>query len=502
MWRARRPDATDKRPILTETPKEDAPVLVWFRRDLRLADNPALHAAAASGRAIIPVFVLDETDGVRFPGGAGLWWLDKSLNALGAALADKGSRLVLRRGAAGAVVSKLVEETGAHAVYWNRLYEPGQRDRDANLKASLKADGVRVESFNAALLLEPWEIETKTGGVYQVFTPFWRAARQTIGDFTLHQAPKSLSAPIRWPRSDTLASWRLHPTQPDWSKGFESWKPGEAGARHRLSDFVEDKLGDYPEHRDQPGTEGTSRLSPHLHWGEIGPRQVWRAIEAGAHPHRQDAQAEKFLAELGWREFNHHLLFQRPDLPACSFKPDFDDFPWRKDKRAFTAWSKGLTGYPMVDAGMRELWTTGYMENRVRMIAASFLIKHLLIDWREGEAWFWDTLLDADLANNVMNWQWVAGSGADASPFFRIFNPIAQGEKFDPEGAYVRRWIPELGKFPAKYVHAPWTAPAEVLEKAGVKLGADYPKPIVDHDEARLRALAALRSMRKTSDDD
>ncbi len=487
---------------MTEAHKDEAPVVVWFRRDLRLADNPALHAAVAGGRAIIPLYILDETEAVRFPGGAGLWWLDKSLKALSKAIEVAGSRLILRRGEAAKIVADLVTETGAGAVYWNRLYDPGQRDRDAELKAALKGGGLDVKSFNASLLLEPTQVQTKSGSPYHVFTPFWRTARQAVGGFSLHQAPKALNPPKRWPHGEALASWRLHPTKPDWSAGFGDWTPGEAGAHQRLHRFIEDALGDYPVQRNRPDSEGTSRLSPHLHWGEIGPRQVWRAIEAGAHRHRLDQQGEKYLAELGWREFNHHILFERPDVPDKNFKAAFDEFPWRTDKRAFTAWRKGLTGYPMVDAGMRELWVTGYMENRVRMIAASFLIKHLLIDWREGESWFWDTLLDADLANNVMNWQWVAGSGADASPFFRIFNPIAQGEKFDPDGAYVRRWIPALETLPTQYVHAPWTATEEVLQKAGIKLGDDYPKPIVDHNEARQRALAALRSIRKTSDHD
>ena len=476
---------------------DDRPAIVWFRRDLRLADNPALHLAASSGRPVIPLFVLDETSGVRFPGAAGRWWLDKSLKALQAAVHGIGAKLILRRGEAGKVVAALAKEVDAGAVYWNRLYDPGQVDRDKALKTALKAAGVEAKTCNAALLIEPWEIETKTGGVYHVFTPFWRAARARIGDFTVHPAPKTLPAPKRQPSSDTLASWALHPAKPDWSKGFGDWTPGEEGARARLSRFIAGALGDYPEHRDRPALHGTTRLSPHLHWGEIGPRQVFRAVEAAAHRrHGLDSQAEKFLTELGWREFNHHLLFERPALPTENFKPQFDALPWRKDKRGFTAWTKGLTGYPMVDAGMRELWATGYMENRVRMIAASFLIKHLLIDWRDGEGWFWDTLCDADEANNVMNWQWVAGSGADASPWFRIFNPIAQGERYDPEGEYVRRWVPELAKLPAKHIHAPWTAPEAALKDAGVTLGERYPKPIVEHEVARERALDILKTTR------
>ena len=476
---------------------DDSPVIVWFRRDLRLADNPALHLAVASGRPVIPLYILDKTEDVRFPGAAGLWWLDQSLKALEASLHDRGSKLILRRGEAAKVVEDVVKTTGAGAIYWNRLYFPGQLDRDKSLKAKLQDQGVEVKTCNASLLVEPWEIETKAGGVYHVYTPFWRAARAQVGDLALHSAPSKMRSPRNHPRSDALAEWKLHPAKPDWSKGFTDWEPGEAGAKKRLSRFLDRHLTDYPKHRDLPALEATTRLSPHLHWGEIGPRQVFSTVDAAAHHHPAlHAQADKFLAELGWREFNHHLLFERPELPKENFKAAFDEMDWRKDKRAFDAWTKGLTGYPMVDAGMRELWTTGYMENRVRMICASFLIKHLLIDWRDGEAWFWDTLCDADEANNVMNWQWVAGSGADASPWFRIFNPISQGEKYDPAGDYVRRWIPEIAKLPNKYIHSPWTAPEDVLVKAGVKLGDTYPEPIVQHDKARKRALDALKETR------
>ena len=478
---------------------DDRPVILWFRRDLRLADNPALHLATSSGRPVIPLYILDETEGVRFPGAAGLWWLDKSLAALEDALQQRGAALILRRGDAANIVQEVVKTSKAAAVYWNRLYDPKQVDRDKALKAALQDQGVEVKTCDASLLIEPWEIETKTGGVYHVYTPFWRAARAKIGDFTVYAAPARLKAPPHNARSDALSAWALHPSKPDWSKGFGDWTPGEDGAHKRLTRFIDTRLSDYPEHRDLPAREATTRLSPHLHWGEIGPRQVFRAIDAAAHRHPDlHAQADKFLAELGWREFNHHLLFERPELPKRNFKAAFDAMAWRKDKRAFKAWTRGLTGYPMVDAGMRELWTSGYMENRVRMICASFLIKHLLIDWREGEAWFWDTLCDADEANNVMNWQWVAGSGADASPWFRIFNPIAQGEKYDPDGAYVRRWVPELAKLPNKHLHAPWTAPNAVLDKAGVRLGDTYPEPIVEHEQARKRALDALKGLRGT----
>jgi deoxyribodipyrimidine photo-lyase len=306
-------------------------------------------------------------------------------------------------------------------------------------------------------------------------------------------APKALKSPDKWPRSESLEGWGLHPAKPDWSKGFGDWTPGEAGALERLDDFLSGPIDGYGEKRDIPAAPATSRLSPHLHFGEIGPRQVWVAARnAVAAGDASAGEVEKFLSEVGWREFNHAILFHNPDLPKANFRPEFDGFGWVKDQTSFDAWTKGETGYPIVDAGMRELWATGFMHNRVRMIVASFLIKHLLIDWREGEAWFWDTLLDADLPNNVGNWQWVAGSGADAAPYFRIFNPIAQGEKFDPRGAYVRHWIPELANLPDKVIHSPWTAPAHLTPAAK----RTYARPIVDHGQARQRALDAYRNLK------
>lgn len=474
-----------------------APVILWFRRDLRLADNPALYAAAESGAPVIPLYVLEEADGVRAPGAAALWWLDKSLRALAADLEARGSKLVLRRGDAARIVAEMAEQTGARCVLWNRLYDKGAIERDTALKTALKDKGIQADSLNASLLVEPWALKTKTGTPFKVFTPFWQALRREVGAFTLHRAPETLATPAHWPRSESLDGWKLHPTHPDWSKGFGDWTPGEAGAHERLSDFVEDELRDYPRARDEPASEGSSRLSPHLHWGEIGPRQVWRAVEGAAHRHDHlGAAANKFLAELAWREFNTEILYHHGNLATANYKPAFDAFPWSTGHKGLAAWKRGQTGYPMVDAGMRQLWATGFMHNRVRMIAASFLIKHLLIDWRIGEKWFWDTLVDADEANNPANWQWVAGSGADASPFFRIFSPMGQGEKFDPKGDYVRRWVPELARLDARYIHAPWTAPEAALAKAGVKLGDTYPGPIVDHDTARHRALEAFKGLK------
>ena len=487
-------------PLGVSTPRQDAPTLLWLRQDLRLADNPALHAALdGSGGAVIPVYILDETDGVRPMGGASRWWLDKSLTALAADLEARGSQLILRRGKAAKVLADLLEETGAAAVHWNRLYDKVAIARDKAIKAALTAAGVKCLSCNAALLIEPWEIETGTGGPYRVYTPYWRAAQRRVGDVVLHPAPARLEAPKAWPKSDRLADWGLHPSKPDWSRGFAEWTPGEAGAQAALRRFLAGAVRDYSDDRDRPDRAGTSRLSPHMHFGEIGPRQIWRAVQdAGLHGAAPD-HVEKFLAEVGWREFHHHLIFHWPDLPTKNFRPEWDHFVWRDDEKALEAWCKGLTGFPIVDAGMRELWTTGFMHNRVRMIVASFLIKDLLIDWRRGEAWFWDCLVDADLAQNAANWQWVAGSGADAAPYFRIFNPVTQGEKFDPNGEYVRRWIPELRNLPNKVIHSPWTAVSGVLDRAGLKLGQDYPKPIVDHGVARDRALEAYAALRAAS---
>ncbi|MBI1408028.1 MAG: deoxyribodipyrimidine photo-lyase [Caulobacter sp.] len=469
---------------------------MWFRQDLRLADNPALSAAASG--PVIPVYILDETPGIRPPGGASLWWLDKSLRALAADLEARGSRLILRRGEAARVLEALVEETGAGAVCWNRLYDGAVIERDKALKSRLTDAGISCRSFNAALLNEPWTIANGSGDPYRVYTPYWRTARERIGAVSPDPAPEGLTAPKTWPDSDDLDSWGLHPTSPDWSDGFGDWAPGEAGAREALEAFLDDAIKSYSDDRDRPDRDGTSRLSPHLHFGEIGPRQVWRAAQDAAARGASERQVDKFLSELGWREFHHHLLFYNPDLATKNFRPEWDAFEWRDDEAAFTAWTRGRTGYPIVDAGMRELWATGFMHNRVRMIAASFLIKDLMIDWRRGEAWFWDTLVDADLAQNAANWQWVAGSGADAAPYFRIFNPVTQGQKFDPDGEYIRRWVPELRNLPTKVIHLPHSDVSELLAAEDHPSGPRYPDPIVDHGKARDRALEAYSALRAT----
>lgn len=458
---------------MTNAPRHDAPVLLWLHRELRLDDNAALAAALATGRAVVPVYVLDTTSPGRWaPGGASLWWLHHALTRLGAAFARRGTRLVLRRGPVAEVLATLARESGAVAVHAGAPVEPWAH----RALETLAARGVRVVLARTATLFDPADIRTGSGGPYAVFTPFARACRARP-EPSLLPAPEALPAGPEIP-SDALDSWRLLPRRPDWAAGFAAcFTPGEAGARAALERFVADRRAGYAAARDRPDRAGTSGLSPHLHFGEISPGRVWQAA----------APSPRFGDELLWREFSAHLLVAHPDLPEAPLRPAFAAFPWRDDPAALAAWQHGRTGIPIVDAGMRELWTTGWMHNRVRMIAASFLVKHLLLPWQAGEAWFWDTLLDADLAANAASWQWVAGCGADAAPYFRIFNPVLQGEKFDPEGAYVRRWVPELAGVPARWVHQPWRAPAPPRA---------YPPPIVDLAAGRARALAAFAALR------
>jgi len=475
--------------------------ILWFRRDLRLADNAALDAALARGGPVICAYILDDADaGPWRPGGASHWWLAGALAALGQALAKCGNRLVLRRGRAEDEIAKLIEETGAETVLWNRRYEPWAIKRDERIKSAIKARGLTAQSFNASLLKEPWALATQKDQPYRVFTPFRRALYASGEPDCPTRAPTKIPAPENSPASDDLADWGLTPNRPDWASGLrEAWRPGEAGAQRRLDDFVDGALFDYRQGRDRPGINGTSRLSPHLHFGEIGPRQIWHAASVRSMAETGSPMApgvDTFLSEIAWREFSYHLLFHFPALPEQPLRSGFADFPWRDDPKGLRAWQRGMTGYPIVDAGMRELWTTGWMHNRVRMIVASFLIKDLLLPWRAGEEWFWDTLVDADLANNAASWQWVAGCGADAAPYFRVFNPTLQGEKFDPMGRYVRTWIPEIAKLPDKLIHAPWKATPLELAEAGIRVGRDYPAPIVDHAGARLRALDAYRTLR------
>jgi deoxyribodipyrimidine photo-lyase len=465
------------------------PAIVWFRRDLRLSDNPALIAAFARGGPVIPVFVwAPEEDRPWQPGAAARWWLHHSLDCLSRELASRGSRLVIRKGLSFEALLELVRETGARGLFWNRVYEPAASRRDRRLEHRFEALGLKVGTFNASLLFEPAGVRNKQGRPFQVFTPFWRSCTEQAVFDPPAPAMRRLLGPRRWPKSANLSELKLLPTV-NRAAGFQSaWTPGERGAQSALRRFLKSGLDRYVESRDTPALDLTSRLSPHLHFGEIGPRQIWHAVsESGA-----EGVGGAYLRQLGWREFAHHLLFHFPHTPTEPLRPEYAAFPWRKDPRSLRAWQAGRTGYPLVDAGIRQLWQTGWMHNRVRMIVASFLVKDLLLPWQDGSKWFWDTLVDADLANNTMGWQWAAGCGADAAPYFRVFNPVLQGEKFDPKGAYVRHWVPELARLPGRWIHKPWAAPAKVLTEAGMALGRTYPRPIVDHAAARNRALEAF----------
>jgi deoxyribodipyrimidine photo-lyase len=477
------------------------PAIVWFRDDLRIADNPALAAAAESGRPLITLYLLDEESaGLRPLGAASRWWLAGSLRALEAPLEKHGARLTLRRGAALRAIPELVGETGATAVFWNRRHDPAGAAVDQAVADALAKRGVAVHTFRASLLFAPEGVRTRAGAPFSVFTPFLRHVRSLKLPRAPFPAPRALNGASAI-ASEQLDDWKLEPFAPDWAAGFAAhWTRGEEAAREKLAAFVDAALVGYADRRDRPDRAGTSRLSPHLRFGEVSPFQVWHAVaaacEAAGVTSAVETGAEKFIAELIWREFCHHLLAQHPDLATRNVQARFDAFPWRDDAAALKAWQRGATGFPIVDAGMRELWATGWMPNRVRMITASFLAKHLLIDWRAGERWFWNTLVDADLANNPANWQWVAGSGADAAPYFRIFNPVLQGQKFDPSGAYVRRWVPELAGLPDDVIHTPERAPPALLAAAGVTLGKTYPLPIVEHKAARARALAAFERIK------
>ncbi len=471
------------------------PVIVWFRQDLRLFDNPAFSAAVRSGAPVMPVYVLDDDSAGEWAmGAASRWWLHRSLESLHK---DLGGHLRLFQGKADDVIPRLADRVSAGGIYWNRCYEPWRIARDTIIKKALIEDGRDAQSFNGSLLFEPPNIAKADGTPYKVFTPFYRKGCLASGppprevvdrpaDFRLyeHDAGTELEGlgllpDIRW-----------------YGEMENTWSPGEHGAQARLDAFLEQGLQDYRSGRNRPDKEAVSRLSPHLHFGEISPHQIWHDAKALAGDSSIADNIDHFLSELGWREFSYYLLYHWPELPRTNLQNKFDRFPWRDDTNALERWQRGLTGYPIVDAGMRELWRTGYMHNRVRMIVGSFLVKNLLLHWHHGEDWFWDTLADADLANNSASWQWIAGCGADAAPYFRIFNPVTQGQKFDPQGAYVRRYVPELAKLPTRHLHNPWETPADVLADAGVKLDEHYPAPIVDLKASRERALAAFRSLK------
>ena len=474
--------------------------IYWFRSDLRLSDLPGLCAAAERG-PVLPVFIYDDNEGGDWSvGSASRWWLHGSLQALAADIASSGGKLLLRRGDSRDVLKQLLTETGATAVMASKQYQPWSDALEKDIHTQLTEHNVLFKRYPGTLLFEPGDILTGGGTLFKVFTPFWRACLRATPPAPTRPVPT-----VNWASpaiaSETLDSWQLRPTQPNWAAAWPAqWQPGEENAAAALTQFLAERVEHYSLGRDFPAEVHTSHLSPHLHFGEISPRQVWHTAQRlKAQDSTLSDATDKFLSELGWREFCHQLLTLFPEMPERSFKSAFDFFPWQNNPDYLKAWQRGQTGYPIVDAGMRELWHTGFMHNRVRMITASFLTKHLLCHWQLGEQWFWDCLLDANLAANACSWQWVAGSGADASPYFRIFNPIAQGEKFDKTGEYTRKWIPELAALPDKYLHKPWEAPELTLRTANIELGTHYPHPIVDHKQAREAALDAYGAVRALS---
>ena len=475
-----------------------APVILWFRQDLRLTDNPALQAAVDAGRPILPIYILDEKNSKDWAmGAASRWWLHQSLTSLNESL--QGS-MQFFRGDARTILRQLVRDVGADLVLWNRCYEPWRISRDTEIKEDLQRDEIAVRSFNGSVLWEPPNTNKPDGTPYRVFTPFYRRGCLQNGIPPREPLPAPDSLDLSTGSHGTpLDELALMP-EINWYGGISAeWSPGESGAAARLDEFLASGLAHYDEGRNRPDQRYVSRLSPHLHFGEISPNQAWFAVNDRFTGKELSADADRFLSELGWREFSYNLLYNEPSLPTENLQRKFDRFPWREDEEALRRWQRGQTGYPIVDAGMRELWQTGYMHNRVRMIVGSFLVKNLMLHWLHGARWFWDTLVDADLASNSASWQWIGGCGADAAPYFRIFNPVTQGKKFDPEGLYVRRFVPELSAVPDKFLHNPWEAPAEVLNAAGVTLGDHYPRPLVDLKASRERALAAFKSLSSKS---
>ncbi len=465
--------------------------IVWLRNDLRLADNPALHDAVMqaqrTGARILPLYLVEEPSSL---GEASCWWLKASLSRLQEDLSRVGAPLLICRGASHVILPALAHEVGAQAVFWNRRHDPLGKAADRIVEEILAAQSVAVHTFNAALLFDPGQVLTQGGSPFQVFTPFWRSCMSKM-------ALDPLSPPLEAPDHVPGMALPLEGLSPDAAlpeaqsrelAGF--WTPGEAAAFERLSQFIERDLASYHIGRDRPDLSATSRLSPHLHFGEISPRQIWAAM-----PHGTGEGQEAFWREIGWREFAYHLLYHFPLLTDQPMKAAFAGFSWSADQGALEAWQQGKTGFPIIDAAMRCLLQTGWIHNRARMIAASFLVKDLLIPWQQGQAWFDAYLVDADVACNGVGWQWVSGCGADGAPYFRVFNPVLQGKKFDPQGRFTRRWVPELKALPDRFLHCPWEAPAGVLKEAGVALGRNYPSPIVDHAIARQRALDAYASM-------
>ncbi len=474
------------------------PIIYCFRNDLRLSDNPGFTAACEAGEPVLACYIQDDVSPEAWSkGSASRWWLHRSLSSLQDDLTKMSGRLVLRSGQWAEQILRLASEVNACAVYWSRAYEPYAIKVEIDLHRKLGEMGVESKRFGGYLLFEPEQIKTRMGEPFKVFTPFWKACLQQAGPHFPLNKPGKINFFQAELFSQPLKDLRLLPANPDWAGGLrESWKPGEEGAWQQLENFLNGNIANYNENRNLPAASGTSKLSPHLHFGEISPRKIWHRIHSiTAVDVTLERGAESFIRELGWREFCYHLLFHWPELPDQPFRKQFVKFPWKEDSILIKAWRLGETGFPLVDAGMRELWHTGWMHNRVRMVAASLLVKNMLQPWKTGEAWFWDTLVDADLANNAAGWQWVAGCGADAAPYFRIFNPVTQSEKFDSEGIYIRRWVPELAKLSNQYIHAPWSAPDKELKKAGIQIGMDYPKPIVNHQLTRQRALGAYKQI-------
>ena len=505
---------------MTRPTPDRAPLLLWFRRDLRLADNPALDAALGSERPILPIFVWP-SEGEWAPGRAARWWLRRSLAALDGDLRSRGSRLVVLEGPAHSGFIRLARSTQATGIVWSGVHEPHAAVEAEAVREVFRAAGLAAEEVEGDLLFPLDRVHTRAGGPFRVFTPFWRACL-ALPDPGLPEGPRPrvIPGPDAWPADADRAAWAAvaanEPETEASDRMAAHWEPGEAGAQARLAAFLDEGLGGYGVERDRPDHDGTSRLSPHLSFGEISVRRVWHEVVtrmramlaageyslpasspvASAQVASAQESARVFLTELGWREFARHLLVHFPHTVTHPLRPEFAAFPWDDDPEALEGWRRGLTGYPIVDAGMRQLRATGWMHNRVRMVVASFLVKDLLLPWQVGSRVFWEGLVDADLASNTLGWQWAAGCGADAAPYFRVFNPVLQGRKFDPDGAYVRTWVPELAGLSARFIHEPWRASAEESEGAGVVLGKTYPRPLVDHAAARDRALAAFRGLK------
>lgn len=476
--------------------RQQNPVLLWFRRDLRLSDHTALRRAVSMDRPLLPVFVWDEASAGRWaPGAASRWWWRRSLAALHEALGREGSRLVIRRGRALETLLDLARETGAGRIVAHAFYEPiGDRSED-DFAAACRAEGLEAEFVGGCLLTPPGRLRTGGGGPYRVFTPYWRKLITEPIAAPLRK-PARWASPRRWPAGLDAAELGRAPGAGRAGGLAEAWTPGETGAQRLVERLVRRVLDEYDEGRDVPGRDATSRLSAHLHFGEVSARQLWHRVLARDERDRRMGRGDGFLRQLAWREFAHHLLYHFPHTAQAPLRPEFGRFPWRTAPAQEERWREGRTGIPIIDAGMRQLQQTGWMHNRVRMLVASFLTKNLRIRWQTGAAWFWESLVDADLANNTLGWQWVAGCGADAAPYFRIFNPVAQGQRYDPAGAYVRAFLPELGRVPDAHLHRPADAPPEVLRRAGVTLGVDYPRPMVDHAATREQALEAYQRMK------